>query len=217
MRKIFWSLLVIVFCFFVGFVGCDNGGDGDDSPDHEEALNSTVITVASGDGSIFRADGYLLFDISHSGDSRFRFDLVNRNTMQTVAFLTSGYGNFEGTVEDEVPEGEYFITCNTSGSWNVDVYGDIQGYWSGGTDIGDDVIGGGTDSGNDGGGTDSGNDGGGTDSGDDTPTDCPSSITCEEISSCEEACRYLNECGLEGLDRDNDNIPCENEHCDDPC
>lgn len=33
---------------------------------------------------------------------------------------------------------------------------------------------------------------------------------CKEMSSCEEAKFYLNQCNASRLDRDNDGIPCEN-------
>lgn len=33
---------------------------------------------------------------------------------------------------------------------------------------------------------------------------------CKEMSSCEEAKFYLNQCGIGKLDRDSDGIPCEN-------
>lgn len=33
---------------------------------------------------------------------------------------------------------------------------------------------------------------------------------CKEMSSCEEAKFYLNQCGIGKLDRDGDGIPCEN-------
>lgn len=32
---------------------------------------------------------------------------------------------------------------------------------------------------------------------------------CKQMSSCEEATRYLKECGLTGLDKDGDGVPCE--------
>ena len=33
---------------------------------------------------------------------------------------------------------------------------------------------------------------------------------CKNMRSCAEAKYYLNQCGLDRLDRDNDGIPCEN-------
>lgn len=38
---------------------------------------------------------------------------------------------------------------------------------------------------------------------------CGSKRYCKQMSSCEEARFYLNQCGLNRLDRDNDGIPCE--------
>lgn len=38
---------------------------------------------------------------------------------------------------------------------------------------------------------------------------CGSKRFCKQMSSCEEARFYLNQCGLNRLDRDNDGIPCE--------
>ena len=42
-----------------------------------------------------------------------------------------------------------------------------------------------------------------------TDSRCGSKRYCKEMTSCEEARFYLNECGLSRLDRDNDSIPCE--------
>lgn len=33
---------------------------------------------------------------------------------------------------------------------------------------------------------------------------------CKQMDSCEQARFYLNQCGADKLDRDNDGIPCEN-------
>ena len=38
---------------------------------------------------------------------------------------------------------------------------------------------------------------------------CGSKRVCKEMSSCDEAYFYLNQCGLQRLDRDHDGIPCE--------
>ena len=38
---------------------------------------------------------------------------------------------------------------------------------------------------------------------------CGSKSTCGQMSSCEEAMFYLNQCGLTRLDRDRDGVPCE--------
>ena len=38
---------------------------------------------------------------------------------------------------------------------------------------------------------------------------CGTKTTCKQMSSCQEARFYLNECGLSRLDRDRDGIPCE--------
>ncbi|GFN46783.1 thermonuclease family protein [Candidatus Regiella insecticola] len=40
--------------------------------------------------------------------------------------------------------------------------------------------------------------------------DCKSKKYCKEMSSCEEARFYLNQCGMSRLDRYKDGIPCEN-------
>ena len=42
-----------------------------------------------------------------------------------------------------------------------------------------------------------------------TTAECGSKRTCKEMSSCEEAMHYLNNCGLTRLDRDGDGVPCE--------
>ncbi|MGD9807332.1 MAG: thermonuclease family protein [Deferribacterales bacterium] len=39
---------------------------------------------------------------------------------------------------------------------------------------------------------------------------CGAKTKCSQMSSCEEAYFYLQKCGLNGLDRDKDGIPCEN-------
>lgn len=39
---------------------------------------------------------------------------------------------------------------------------------------------------------------------------------CSEMSSCDEACYQFVKCGFSRLDRDNDQIPCEN-ICSRPC
>ena len=39
---------------------------------------------------------------------------------------------------------------------------------------------------------------------------CGSKRTCKEMTSCEEAMFFLNECGMRKLDRDKDGLPCEN-------
>jgi len=38
---------------------------------------------------------------------------------------------------------------------------------------------------------------------------CGSKRYCKDMSTCEEAKFYLNECGLSKLDRDGDGVPCE--------
>lgn len=38
---------------------------------------------------------------------------------------------------------------------------------------------------------------------------CEGKRTCKQMSSCDEAMFYLNECGLAKLDRDHDGVPCE--------
>lgn len=38
---------------------------------------------------------------------------------------------------------------------------------------------------------------------------CGTKRFCKQMQSCEEACFYLNQCGLGRLDRDKDSIPCE--------
>ena len=44
--------------------------------------------------------------------------------------------------------------------------------------------------------------------------DCSPRKTCAQISSCEEANWYLQNCSWGGrLDRDNDNLPCESGPC----
>lgn len=40
--------------------------------------------------------------------------------------------------------------------------------------------------------------------------------TCKKMSSCAEACYKFKVCGHKQLDRDNDDIPCENV-CSKPC
>lgn len=40
-------------------------------------------------------------------------------------------------------------------------------------------------------------------------TDCGTKTTCKQMSSCEEAKHYLNDCDVSRLDRDHDGIPCE--------
>ncbi len=42
---------------------------------------------------------------------------------------------------------------------------------------------------------------------------CGSKTTCAEMSSCEEAMYFLNQCGQRRLDRDGDGIPCESGPC----
>lgn len=42
-----------------------------------------------------------------------------------------------------------------------------------------------------------------------TASSCGSKRTCKEMSSCEEARFYLQQCGLQHLDRDKDGTPCE--------
>lgn len=37
----------------------------------------------------------------------------------------------------------------------------------------------------------------------------PGKKTCGQMANCEEAYFYLNNCGVGGLDRDKDGIPCE--------
>ncbi|MCB1330386.1 MAG: excalibur calcium-binding domain-containing protein [Maritimibacter sp.] len=41
-------------------------------------------------------------------------------------------------------------------------------------------------------------------------------VSCKKLSSCEEACYKLIQCGQSIRDRDNDGIPCEN-LCSRPC
>ncbi len=43
----------------------------------------------------------------------------------------------------------------------------------------------------------------------DTSSICGSKYYCKEMTSCEEAMHYLNDCGLTRLDGDGDGIPCE--------
>lgn len=38
---------------------------------------------------------------------------------------------------------------------------------------------------------------------------CGTKTVCKQMASCEEAYYYLNTCGLNRLDRDQDGIPCE--------
>lgn len=38
---------------------------------------------------------------------------------------------------------------------------------------------------------------------------CGEKRTCDEMESCEEAHFYLEQCGIRGLDRDKDGVPCE--------
>lgn len=40
--------------------------------------------------------------------------------------------------------------------------------------------------------------------------DCGAKTYCKEMSSCAEARHYMNDCGMDKLDRDGDGIPCEN-------
>lgn len=42
-----------------------------------------------------------------------------------------------------------------------------------------------------------------------TSAGCGSKRYCKEMQSCEEAYRYLNECGVTSLDGDGDGVPCE--------
>ena len=42
-----------------------------------------------------------------------------------------------------------------------------------------------------------------------TTAECGSKRTCKEMSSCDEAMHYLNNCGLSRLDGDGDGVPCE--------
>jgi len=39
--------------------------------------------------------------------------------------------------------------------------------------------------------------------------ECGTKSTCSQMSSCSEARFYLNQCGMDRLDRDHDGIPCE--------
>lgn len=42
------------------------------------------------------------------------------------------------------------------------------------------------------------------------PVDCASErVTCGTLDTCEQACGFLHQCGVTGLDRDKDGIPCE--------
>nr|WP_235661078.1 excalibur calcium-binding domain-containing protein [Candidatus Hamiltonella defensa] len=38
---------------------------------------------------------------------------------------------------------------------------------------------------------------------------CGAKRTCSQMTSCEEARFYLKQCGLSGLDRNQDGVPCE--------
>lgn len=42
---------------------------------------------------------------------------------------------------------------------------------------------------------------------------CQGKDRCVEMSSCAEARFYLEHCGVETMDGDNDGVPCEVEHC----
>lgn len=42
---------------------------------------------------------------------------------------------------------------------------------------------------------------------------CTDKTTCKQMTSCQEALFYLNQCGVKKLDRDNDAIPCEQQWC----
>ncbi|MEZ8996492.1 MULTISPECIES: cold shock domain-containing protein [Vibrio] len=42
---------------------------------------------------------------------------------------------------------------------------------------------------------------------------CEGKIHCREMTSCEEAMFYLRNCPNVKIDGDNDNIPCERQHC----
>lgn len=38
---------------------------------------------------------------------------------------------------------------------------------------------------------------------------CPSTISCSQIRSCDEAYHYLRDCGIKKLDKNRDGVPCE--------
>jgi len=42
---------------------------------------------------------------------------------------------------------------------------------------------------------------------------CDEKTTCSQMNSCQEAKFYLQDCGLNRLDRDRDGIPCEGRWC----
>lgn len=178
MRIIFRPLLtILLFCF----VGCDNSGnihiaDGEGGINFD---NDNTITVSDSDNFPFSGNGNLVFEINHTGDSAARFDLLYFDSFALYTILISSDGDFEETVELDVLEDTYQIDAFTSGSWSVDISGDVQRY--SGVNIGGDTP-------------------------SECPS---GGINCSQIMSCENARFYLEECNFTDLDRDNDGIPCE--------
>ena len=84
-KRVFIFLLILIPLFFVH---CGDTGEMED-PANGGTSPPPSITFSSNDETLppFKASGYLLFDISHSGEGLYRFDLINRNTQEPQTFL----------------------------------------------------------------------------------------------------------------------------------
>lgn len=112
------------------FCGCGSEGGIDEDSTDGNGNPSPQISYSSNSACLapFRAAGGLRFDVNHSGECQYSFDLLDFHTQEPFAFLVRGNGAFSGGITVDVPEGDYELRVESACSWSVTVFGDVESY-----------------------------------------------------------------------------------------
>ncbi len=110
--------------------GCGSESGIDEESTGENGFPPPQISFSSGDACLapFRAGDGLTVNISHSGECRYRFDLLDFHTREPFAFLARGNGPFNGGINVNVPEGDYELRVDSACTWSAVIIGDVEQY-----------------------------------------------------------------------------------------
>jgi len=176
------SIFRILIILALLVMGCDDGDDGNGSG----GGGWSAILVASGSGGgftdrFYSAGGTVGFTVTHDCAGGFRA-AATATTGTGVTFLSVPISGGGSTAY--IPEGDYVIEIQCAGSWDLAMTGAVSKIYGGPRGQFPLAYQG-------------------------EAMDCPSEIHCYDISKCADAYYYLEECGAENLDADDDGIPCE--------
>ncbi len=126
-RLVLFGLMMILLLI----AGCGSEGEFEGNIDGTPSPPPTPdLTFTSADIPLppFQASGVVDFEITHTGNCTYEFDLLFFQNQLPFAFLARGSGDFSGEVTVSLASMDYILDVNTACPWTVDIYGDVVAY-----------------------------------------------------------------------------------------